>query len=301
MAAASDSAEWSDIRARWAAEQLELKERLQQVDTVRWLLHAANAEDADGDNKLTGDSLLNTETRHVRRLAGVDISFLKGSNEHACASIVVLDFPSLRVLYEAFTYVCLPAPYIAGFLAFREVPALTKLYEDLLARCPALVPDITLVDGNGVLHPRGFGLASHFGVLMGIPTIGVGKTFLHVDGLTKGDVKARMLQAQRDGAQVAQLEGASGRVWGAALCSAEGVQNPVFVSVGHLLSLDTSLAVVDACSQYRVPEPIRQADLRSRRVVKEWETSGRVDTALDSYSVAVASKDGTTSALVKRQ
>lgn len=163
------------------------------------------------------------------------------------------------------------------------------------------MPDITLVDGNGVLHPRGFGLASHFGVLLGIPTIGVGKTFLHVDGLTKSDVKARMLEAQRDGKQVATLEGASGRVWGAALCSANGVQNPVFVSVGHLLSLATSLAVVDACSQFRVPEPIRQADLRSRRVVKEWETRGCVDTTLDSYSVAVLKRDGTNGELVKRQ
>lgn len=125
---------------RLAAEQLELKERLQEDDCAHWLLsHATGAADddderADGEKKPLDAS--NTETRRVQRLAGVDISFLKGSNEHACASIVVLEFPSLRVVYEAFTYVCLPAPYIAGFLAFREVPALTKLYEDLLARCP---------------------------------------------------------------------------------------------------------------------------------------------------------------------
>lgn len=164
-----------------------------------------------------------------------------------------------------------------------------------------LVPDITLVDGNGVLHPQGFGLASHFGVLMGIPTIGVGKTFLHVDGLTKGDVKASMVQAQSAGEQVAKLQGESGKMWGAALCSAEGVQNPVFVSVGHMVSLDTSLAVVDACSQYRVPEPIRQADLRSRRVIKSWEQHGSVDTALDSYSVATTRSARGNPVLVKRQ
>jgi deoxyinosine 3'endonuclease (endonuclease V) len=76
------------------------------------------------------------EKKRLSRVAGVDISFLKGSSEHACASIVVLEFPSMRVLYEAFTYVSLPAPYIAGFLAFREVPALTKLYHDLVERCP---------------------------------------------------------------------------------------------------------------------------------------------------------------------
>lgn len=76
------------------------------------------------------------DRKALKRVAGVDISFLKGSNEHACASIVVLEYPSLSVLYEAFTYVSLPAPYIAGFLAFREVPALTKLYDDLRRRRP---------------------------------------------------------------------------------------------------------------------------------------------------------------------
>ncbi|EEY64366.1 uncharacterized protein PITG_02949 [Phytophthora infestans T30-4] len=213
-------------------------------------------------------------------IAGVDISFLKGSDEHACASVVVLDFPALTVLYEAFTYVSLPAPYIAGFLAFREVPALTKLYDDLRRRRPELLPDVTLVDGNGVLHPQGFGLASHFGVLENISTIGVGKTFLHVDGLTKPDVKALMAKAREDGSDL---------VWGAALCGTTGVKNPVYVSVGHMLSLDASVAIAQACSQYRVPEPIRQADLRSREVIRKWENAGAVDTTLDMYHAYASS------------
>ncbi|GAB9462708.1 hypothetical protein Gpo141_00000195 [Globisporangium polare] len=297
----------SDVRAQWTAEQLELKQRLREVDHVHWLLASNSADEKQASATATtttdgdGGSL---ETRQVQRLAGVDISFLKGSNEHACASLVVLQYPSLEVVYEAFTYVRLPAPYIAGFLAFREVPALTTLYEDLLQRCPELVPDITLVDGNGVLHPQGFGLASHFGVLMDIPTLGVGKTFLHVDGLTKGDVKTLMTQAKRSGEQVVKLQGDSGKVWGAALCSAEGVQNPVFVSAGHLLSLDTSLRVVNACSRFRIPEPIRQADLRSRQVIREWEKRGGVDTSLDSYSVAntkSAVGGSTKSKLVKKK
>lgn len=81
-------------------------------------------------------------------------------------------------------------------------------------------------------------------------------------------------------------------MWGAALCSAEGVQNPVFVSAGHLISLDTSLRVVDACSRFRIPEPIRQADLRSRQVIREWEKRGGVDTSLDSYSVTNTKSTG---------
>lgn len=211
------------------AEQLELKDRLHERDAVQWQLDDSRTTPLPKDIE-SGE----IPCRPLKRVAGVDISFLKGSNEHACASIVVLDFPSLSVVYEAFTYVSLPAPYIAGFLAFREVPALSKLYSDLITRCPGelclvafaslllsslmqrhlteATPDVTLVDGNGVLHPHGFGLASHFGVLMDIPTIGVGKTFLHVDGLTKPDVKALMSDAHAQHHDSVQLVGDSGKV-----------------------------------------------------------------------------------------
>lgn len=142
---------------------------------------------------------------------------------------------------------------------------------------------MTLVDGNGILHPQGFGLASHFGVLNDIPTIGVGKTFLHVDGLTKPDVKGLMAKAREEHHDLVKLAGKSGKVWGAALCGTAGVKNPVYVSVGHKVSLDASVAIAQACSLYRVPEPIRQADLRSRQVIRQWEAAGAVDTTLDLY------------------
>uniref|UniRef100_A0AAV1UR71 Endonuclease V n=1 Tax=Peronospora matthiolae TaxID=2874970 RepID=A0AAV1UR71_9STRA len=257
---------------QWKKEQEELKQQLVEVDAIQWQLHPLAA----------------TKVNHpvLQRVAGVDISFLKDSDEHACASLVVLDYPSQTMLYEAFIYVSLPAPYIPGFLAFREVPALRKLYNDLRCRCPDLLPDVTLVDGNGVLHPQGFGLASHFGVLEGIPTIGVGKTFLHVDGLTKPVVKNLVDKArEEEKREVVKLRGKSGKVWGAALCSTTAVKNPVYVSIGHLVSLDTSVAIARACSQYRVPEPIRQADLRSRAVIRDWVSSNTVDTTLNLYHV----------------
>jgi deoxyinosine 3'endonuclease (endonuclease V) len=75
------------------------------------------------------------------------------------------------------------------------------------------------------------------------------------------------------------------KVWGAALCGATGVSNPTFVSVGHMVSLNSSVAIVRACCQFRVPEPIRQADIRSRQVIREWESRGAVDTTLDSFHV----------------
>ncbi|TMW64961.1 hypothetical protein Poli38472_009128 [Pythium oligandrum] len=271
--ATTDESRDAATRERWTVEQLELKTRLVTEDPVTWVLEQGPDETEEEEKP----------RRPLQRIAGVDISFLKGSNEHACASIVVMEYPSFAVLYEAFTYVSLPAPYIAGFLAFREVPALTKLYEDLIKRCPEHIPDVILVDGNGVLHPQGFGLASHFGVLANIPTIGVGKTFLHVDGLTKPDIKKLMQDAKAAGQQVVKIQGHSGRIWGAAICGPAGVQNPVYVSVGHLISLDTALAIAMACSQYRIPEPIRQADLRSRVEIRKWENDGTVDTTLDRF------------------
>lgn len=147
-------------------------------------------------------------------------------------------------------------------------------------------PDIVLVDGNGILHPQGFGLASHFGVIMNIITIGVGKTFLHVDGLNKPYVRHLMDRAIEQGDDVAPITGQSGKVWGVALCGTSNVKNPVFVSIGHQVSLKSAVAIVRACSRYRIPEPIRQADKRSRKVIHEWEENkGKVDTTLDRFTI----------------
>ena len=74
-------------------------------------------------------------------------------------------------------------------------------------------------------------------------------------------------------------------VWGAALCGTASVENPVYVSVGHMTSLDTSVAIAQACSRYRIPEPIRQADLRSRKVIQQWESTKAVDKTLNLFHV----------------
>ena len=79
----------------------------------------------------------------------------------------------------------LDQPYVPGFLAFREIPSLLPLFEKLKAKKPELWPDVILVDGNGIIHQNRFGLACHLGVLLGTPTIGCGKTFFYVDGLSK--------------------------------------------------------------------------------------------------------------------
>lgn len=188
----------------------------------------------------------------------------------------MLSYPALEVVYSELRWVRLTAPYVPSFLAFREAAPLLDLLARLRARAPDLWPQALLVDGNGVLHARGCGLACHIGVEAGVPTVGVGKNLSYVDGLTRERVAAAAAAAAAGtgsaavaGVSAVRLIGDSGREWGAALLTTDGATKPVFVSVGHRVSLGTALALVKAVSVYRVPEPVRQADLMSRAFVRE--------------------------------
>ncbi|CAJ0757986.1 16252_t:CDS:2, partial [Entrophospora sp. SA101] len=200
----------------------------------------------------------------LKYIGGVDLSFIKDSQEDAVASLVILEYPSLNVIYENFLSVKLKLPYIAGFLAFREVESILELLKTLEKSNSSIYPQVIIVDGNGTLHPRGFGLASHLGVLANIPTIGVAKNFLQIDdgeNLTMVNVKNMAKEKLSKGGDTYLLEGNSGTIWGAALRSLDSTTNPVFVSIGHRISLETAIHLVLKCCKYRVPEPTRQADV----------------------------------------
>uniref|UniRef100_A0A7S2RKM7 Endonuclease V n=2 Tax=Mucochytrium quahogii TaxID=96639 RepID=A0A7S2RKM7_9STRA len=205
---------------------------------------------------------------HVGFVAGVDISFVKDSNR-ACASLVVTSYPSLELVYSDYEAVEMTEPYISGFLAFREVTFLVKLFDRLKSKrtkdASLPWPDVCLIDGNGILHSKGFGLASHLGVLIDCPTIGVGKTLFCTDGLDSRvvDMKAFFKGNIDEGYREMKLIGDSGSVWGAAVCT-KGTTKPIFVSQGHRVSLNTCVDIVKNCCKHRIPEPVRQADLLSR-------------------------------------
>ena len=112
--------------------------------------------------------------RELRYVGGVDISHAAKGSDMACAGLVVLELPSLKQVHRTFKMVRCTEPYIPGFLAFREVEFLVDILKETKKKAPQLMPQVILVDGNGTLHHRGFGLASHLGVLSGIPTIGIG-------------------------------------------------------------------------------------------------------------------------------
>ncbi|XP_009767084.1 uncharacterized protein LOC107775915 isoform X3 [Nicotiana tabacum] len=217
----------------WLRIQDSLKRQLITEDDFKWRLPPKmNEREKEGSNC---EILL-------KYVGGVDLSFSKEDSSIACGTLVVLDFQTLKVVYEDSSIVRLHIPYLPGFLAFRE---------------------LLMVDGNGLLHPRAFGLACHIGVLADLPTVGVGKNLHHVDGLTQSRVR-EILQAADSPENVLPLIGDSGCTWGAAMQSSQGSLKPIFISVGHRVSLATAIETVKMTCRFRVPEPTRQADIRSR-------------------------------------
>ncbi|XP_040845758.1 endonuclease V isoform X1 [Ochotona curzoniae] len=232
----------------WKREQARLRARVVQRDTEAW-------------QREPGFSGL-------RRVGGVDVSCVKGDSVRACASLVVLSYPELQVLYEESRLVSLTAPYVSGFLAFREAPFLVDAVQRLQEKAPDLMPQVLLVDGNGVLHHQGFGVACHLGVLTDLPCVGVAKKLLQVDGLENDARHKEQIQLLRAGGQTFPLIGGSGSILGMALRSHDHSTKPLYVSVGHRVSLETAVRLTHLCCRFRVPEPVRQADIRSREHVR---------------------------------
>eukprot|EP00056_Hartaetosiga_gracilis_P022427 m.30354 g.30354 ORF g.30354 m.30354 type:complete len:268 (+) comp9633_c0_seq1:91-894(+) len=227
-------------------------------------------EQEDLKKQLVCEDLEGFDVEKVKLVGGVDISFVKGNAVNACVGLIVWDVNSCEVVYEDCHLIELNQPYIPGFLAFREVPYLLQCVATLREKAPDLVPDVIMVDGNGVLHPRGFGLASHLGVITNIPTIGVGKKLFLVDGLDSKEIKKRCREELKDFGDALDIVGDSGRVWGAALRRSNNVDfNPVYVSIGHNIGLPSAVQLINRCGKCRVPEPVRQADQRSRTFLRD--------------------------------
>ncbi|MGX5183019.1 endonuclease V [Streptomyces avermitilis] len=186
------------------------------------------------------------------RVTGVDVAY-DDERDVVVAAAVVLDAATLDVVAEATAVGEVSFPYVPGLLAFREIPTVLAALDAL--PCP---PGLIVCDGYGVAHPRRFGLASHLGVLTGLPTIGVAKnpfTFSYEDpGVPRGSAAPLLAGADEVGR---------------ALRTQSGVK-PVFVSVGHRVDLDHACAHTLALTpKYRIPETTRRADSLCRRALKE--------------------------------
>lgn len=178
----------------------------------------------------------------IRRVAGVDVGFEEGGRLTR-AAVVVLAYPDLNPVASGLARRLTAFPYVPGLLSFREIPAIL----DALRQIDPL-PDMLLVDGQGYAHPRRLGIASHLGVLTGLPSIGVGKTRLIGIHEPVPDQRGAWVPLRDDG-----------EIVGAVLRTRPGVQ-PIYVSAGHRVSLATALAWVMQCTpRFRLPETTRQA------------------------------------------
>jgi len=186
-------------------------------------------------------------------VAGLDVSFCRRRNL-LFGAVVILRLPDLIVVEEGAAVLPPTFPYVPGLLAFREGPVLLSALRKITS-----VPDLLVCDGQGIAHPRGVGIASHLGVLLGIPAIGVAKSRL------VGDYE--MPPPAKGAASPLFL---NGKVVGSVLRTRAGAK-PVFVSPGHLVGVDaaTKLAL-SLCTHFRLPEPVRAAHNLSRRLFQRY-------------------------------
>ncbi len=209
----------------------------------------------------------------IATVAGVDIGFRnvgdKGIDssdtkafrvkEIALASVVVLSFPELREVERVVAESRVCFLYIPGLLSFREIPPLLKAFSQLKT-----APDLVMVDGHGIAHPRRFGIASHLGLILDKPTMGCAKSRLwgkHEEpGKERGSYEY-LYDTSR--------EATEGEVIGAAVRTRTKVR-AVYVSIGHRIALDSAITFCLACGGgYRLPEPTRQAHNAAAEEKKE--------------------------------
>ena len=243
-----------EILEEWRKEQDNLKQKLIKSDFYNFNL--------DNNN--------NTNITELKYIAGMDISAIKHNPNIAVSALVICD-RNLKIVYEDYNLVKMDEPYIPGFLAFREVKHLVNLINDLKNNHPEFIPQVILVDGNGILHTKGFGLASHLGVLIDIPTIGCSKNVFNVDGISKIKVKEIAKKFLNKGGDHYPLIGDSGEQYGWAFRSNDESTNPMIISLGHKISNETALKIVKLCTIHRIPQPIRFSDKISRRLIAEYE------------------------------
>ena len=207
-----------------------------------WQLNSTQA--IDMQQRLSAQVSRSGEVTNPRFIAGVDIAVGKGQ-EMATGAVVILSYPELRLVETKVAQGKLNFPYIPGLLSFREAPLTLTACQQL-----TITPDLIMVDGQGIAHPRRIGLASHLGLFLNTPTIGCAKSLLcgqHEE------------PSEKPGSYVEVVD--RGETIGAALRTKLGTK-PIYVSIGHKIDLQTAIYwVLECCRSYRLPEPTRLAHL----------------------------------------
>jgi deoxyribonuclease V len=208
--------------------------------THKWNLTPREAVDLQND--LRRQVIDRTCFDTLQRVAGVDVGF-EAQGSITRAAVVVLSYPELQLLETSIAKLPTSFPYIPGLLSFREVPAILQAVSKLQQP-----PDIFLCDGQGMAHPRRFGLACHLGVYTDIPSVGVAKTRL---------IGSHAELAREKGSWVPLIH--KDETIGAVLRTRSGVK-PLYISVGHKITLQRAIELVLGCTtRYKLPETTRAA------------------------------------------
>ena len=179
----------------------------------------------------------------IKTVAGIDLGYDVDTNKSR-AVVVVLKFPELELVESAEAVMPIQFPYVPGLLSFRETPVAVRALERL-----ENAPDLILCDGQGIAHPRRFGIACHIGLITGVPSIGVAKSLLVGKYGELGEKRGSRAPLVYRNEEV-----------GVVLRTRDKVQ-PLYVSVGHKISLETAIDYVLRCApKYRLPETTRLAD-----------------------------------------
>ncbi len=211
--------------------------------------------------ELAGQIEARTPLRSVKLIAGTDCSYQRFSSTFH-ASAVVLRVPDMEIVETAASVAEVHFPYVPGLLSFREAPIILETLAKL--RCE---PDVVFIDGQGLAHPRRFGIASHVGLWLDRPCIGVAKSLL------TGEFGELGLEA---GATAPLID--RGDLVGRALRTKTRVK-PVFVTVGHRINLASAVRIVrSACRGYRIPEPTRQAHLHVNALRRSFQCGSNTST-----------------------
>jgi deoxyribonuclease V len=192
--------------------------------------------------KMREQILLKPLGKEIKTIAGADISFNKFSTT-VYAGIVVMDYPQMTVRHYSLAIDETAFPYVTGYLAFREVPSLIKAWNMLPEK-----PDVLVLDGQGITHPRRLGIATHFGILENQPAIGCAKSMLY-------GVFDRLGLEKFSTCPIVSKE----EILGYAVRTKNAVK-PVYISPGNLITAKESLEIIKNCiGKYRIPEPTRIA------------------------------------------
>ncbi|MDX2215141.1 MAG: deoxyribonuclease V [Oculatellaceae cyanobacterium bins.114] len=193
-------------------------------------------------HRLKSEVITTDQLEPIRYVAGVDVGF-EAEGTVTRAAVTVLNFPQLQLQEQVLARCPTTFPYIPGLLSFREVPAVLEALKQLQT-----TPDLLLCDGQGTAHPRRFGIACHIGLLVNLPSIGIGKSLLVGIHAEVPDHKGAWVPLHHQGETI-----------GAVVRTRMGTK-PLYISPGHRISLETAIAYVMQCTtKYRLPETTRFA------------------------------------------